>query len=74
MCYSPVRYENKFKLFVKLACVKHITSVYSEPGSNSLLYSLSILNYLNLMFFKILNIAITKNIIIFNVLFIKIKF
>lgn len=33
---SPVRYTFVTKSkSVKLACVKHVTSVYSEPGSNS---------------------------------------
>ena len=34
VCYSPVRHEEL--IFVRLACVKHTTSVHPEPGSNSI--------------------------------------
>ena len=35
VCYSPVRHGELFS--VRLACVKHTTSVHPEPGSNSII-------------------------------------
>mmetsp|Transcript_32511 Transcript_32511/g.74819 ORF Transcript_32511/g.74819 Transcript_32511/m.74819 type:complete len:81 (-) Transcript_32511:3-245(-) len=42
------RTPQKMHFFVRLACVKHITSVYSEPGSNSFYNNFNILNMLKL--------------------------
>lgn len=41
MHYAPVRYSYKniitnIRIGVQLACVKHVTSVHTEPGSNPL--------------------------------------
>ena len=37
LCLQPGTTENN----VRLACVKHIASVHSEPGSNSVFWSIS---------------------------------
>ena len=58
-CYSPVCHSilkraSSFRLFVRLACVKHAASVRPEPGSNSLfkvrLLSLTFFLHLNYCF------------------------
>ena len=43
--YSPVRYNKNF--IIKLACIKPVTSVHSEPGSNSSyrVYSLKLVKH-----------------------------
>lgn len=38
MYYSPVRHTPQGAGALKLACVKHIASIHSEPGSRSHLY------------------------------------
>ena len=68
-CYSPVCHSilkraSSFRLFVRLACVKHAASVRPEPGSNSpwyygkssfwlvLTYCLFILTQWNLIYIR----------------------
>ena len=58
--YAPVRHNF---YIIKLACVKHVISVHTEPGSNPLYQNFLFKNYLSknyMLFFKKENKILTK--------------